>query len=134
VTHSCELENFSGQVLEDGGNIDGSLGSNAHLILGVVLQETLDTTAGELENGVLAEGFQLEACKFGNWREREGSRSAVRILSRGLGLLIRGASQNSSSGALEWQFRKSVSMILNAAHRIPSQSQASQPSCSCLSV
>ncbi len=51
VTHSCELENFSGQVFEDGGNVDGSLGSNAHLILGVVLQETLDTTAGELKNG-----------------------------------------------------------------------------------
>jgi len=50
MTHSCELENFGGQVFEDGGNVDGSLGSNAHLILGVVLQETLDTTAGELEN------------------------------------------------------------------------------------
>jgi hypothetical protein len=49
MTHSCKLENFGGQVFEDGGNVDGSLGSNAHLILGVVLQETLDTTAGELE-------------------------------------------------------------------------------------
>jgi hypothetical protein len=49
MTHSCELEDFSGQVFEDGGNVDGSLGSNAHLILGVVLQETLDTTARELK-------------------------------------------------------------------------------------
>lgn len=49
MTHSCELENFSSQVLEDSGNVDGSLGSNAHFVLGVVLQETLDTTAGELE-------------------------------------------------------------------------------------
>ena len=49
MTHSCEFENFGGQILENGGNVDGSLGSNAHLILGVVLQETLDTTAGELE-------------------------------------------------------------------------------------
>ena len=48
MTHSCELENFSGKVFKNGGNIDGGLGSNAHLILGVVLQETLDTTAGEL--------------------------------------------------------------------------------------
>jgi len=46
---SCELENFSSQIFEDCSNIDGSLGSNAHLVLGVVLQETLDTTAGELE-------------------------------------------------------------------------------------
>jgi hypothetical protein len=49
VTHSCELENFSGEVFEDGGDIDGGLGSYAHLVLGVVLQETLDTAAGELE-------------------------------------------------------------------------------------
>ena len=49
MTHSCELENFSGEVFEDGGNIDGGLGSNAHLVLGVILQETLDTTARELE-------------------------------------------------------------------------------------
>jgi hypothetical protein len=50
MTHSCELEDFSGQVFEDGGNVDSSFGSNAHLILGVVLQETLDTTARELKN------------------------------------------------------------------------------------
>jgi hypothetical protein len=49
VTHSCELENFSGEVFEDGSDIDGGLGSYAHLVLGVVLQETLDTAAGELE-------------------------------------------------------------------------------------
>jgi len=49
VTHSCELENFSGEVFEDGGNVDGCLGSYAHLVLGVVLQETLDTATGELE-------------------------------------------------------------------------------------
>ena len=49
MTHSCELENFSGEVFKDGCNIDGSLRSNSHLILGVVFQETLDTTAGELE-------------------------------------------------------------------------------------
>ena len=51
MTHSCELEDFSGQVFEDGGYVDSSLGSNAHLILGVVLQETLDTTTWELKNG-----------------------------------------------------------------------------------
>ena len=49
MTHSCELENFSGQVFEDGGNVDGSLGTNSHLVLSVVLEETLDTTAGELK-------------------------------------------------------------------------------------
>lgn len=49
MTHSCKLENFSSQVFEDSSNVDGSLGSDAHLILGIVLQETLDTTTRELE-------------------------------------------------------------------------------------
>ena len=48
MTHSCELEDFCGQVFEDSGNIDGSLGSNAHLILGVLLEETLHTTTRKL--------------------------------------------------------------------------------------
>jgi hypothetical protein len=54
LTHTCELENFSGEVFKNCGNVDGSLGAHAHLVLGVVLQETLDTTAGELENKLSA--------------------------------------------------------------------------------
>lgn len=49
MTHACELEDLGGQVFENGGDIDGSLGANTHLVLGVCLEETLDTTAGELE-------------------------------------------------------------------------------------
>jgi hypothetical protein len=49
VTHSCELKNFGGEVFEDCSNVDSSLGSHAHLVLGVVLQETLDTTTRELQ-------------------------------------------------------------------------------------
>lgn len=49
VTHACELENLSSEILEDGGNVDGGLCANTHLVLGVGLEETLDTTAGELE-------------------------------------------------------------------------------------
>lgn len=52
MTYACELEDFSSQVLENGGDIDGSLGTNAHLVLGVLLEETLDTTAGELAGDV----------------------------------------------------------------------------------
>jgi hypothetical protein len=48
VTHSCELEDFGGEIFEDGGNVNSCLGSNSHLVLCVVLQEALDTTAGEL--------------------------------------------------------------------------------------
>ena len=63
---SSKFEDFSGQVFEDGRDVDGSyawliqrkgtrrdtehtLSTNAHLILGVVLQETLDTAARELD-------------------------------------------------------------------------------------
>lgn len=49
MTHACELENLSSEILEDGGNVDGGLGANTHLVLGVCLEETLDTTAGELK-------------------------------------------------------------------------------------
>lgn len=48
ATHSGELENLGRQVFEDGRHVDGGLGSDAHLVLGVVLQEALDTTARKL--------------------------------------------------------------------------------------
>lgn len=48
MTHSSELENFSCEVFEDCSNVDGCLCSYAHLVLGVVLQEALDTTTWEL--------------------------------------------------------------------------------------
>ncbi len=47
-TYACKFENFSGQILEDRSDIDSSLGADAHLVLGVLLEETLDTTAREL--------------------------------------------------------------------------------------
>jgi hypothetical protein len=72
-----EFENFGSQVLEDGGDIDSgynrtsqrrvpagkltsdhTFGTNSHLVLGVVLEETLDTAAGELEN------FDISCCLF----------------------------------------------------------------------
>ena len=105
MTHSCELEDFSGQVFEDGGNVDSSLGSNAHLILGVVLQETLDTTARELKNWLLAEILDRRPATIkirGKRISRSGAGSSI-SQSR---LLIRGASHNSSSNALEWHFRE----------------------------
>jgi len=49
---SCKLEDFGSQIFEDCSHIDGSLGPNAHLVLGIVLEETLDTTAGELETSL----------------------------------------------------------------------------------
>lgn len=46
---SGKLEDFGGEVLEDRGHVDSSLRSDAHLVLGLGLQETLDTAAWELE-------------------------------------------------------------------------------------
>jgi hypothetical protein len=54
MTHSCEFENFGGKVFEDSCDIDCGLGSNAHLVLGVILQESLDTTTGELEDRIVS--------------------------------------------------------------------------------
>ena len=49
MTYARKFEDFSSQVFQHGSNIDGSLGTNAHLVLRVLLQETLDTTARELQ-------------------------------------------------------------------------------------
>lgn len=53
-TYSCKFKHFGRQVLEYGSNVDGSLGADAHLVLGILLEETLDTAAGELERDELA--------------------------------------------------------------------------------
>lgn len=47
-TYACQLKYLSSQVLEDGRHVHRSLGANAHLVLGVGLEETLNTAAGEL--------------------------------------------------------------------------------------
>lgn len=46
---TCELENLGGKVFENGRGVDGSLGTDADVVLGSVLQVTVDTTDGELE-------------------------------------------------------------------------------------
>ena len=51
VTYSCKLEDLGGQIFEYGCDIDGSFGADAHLALGVLLEEALDTTARELRGG-----------------------------------------------------------------------------------
>lgn len=48
-TYTCQLEHFSSQVLEDCSDVNSSFGADAHLVLSVGLEETLDTAARELE-------------------------------------------------------------------------------------
>ena len=45
---ACQFENFGGQVFQHCCDVDSSFGADAHLVLGLRLQETLHTTAGEL--------------------------------------------------------------------------------------
>lgn len=111
MTHSCELKDFSGQVFEDGGNVDGSLGSNAHLILGVVLQETLDTTARELKKWLLAEILDRRPANIKIRGGKRISRSGTGSSISNSRLLIRGASHASSSNMFEWHFCEPLSMI-----------------------
>lgn len=47
-TYACKFKDFSSQILEHSGNVDGSFGADAHFVLGIGLEETLDTTAREL--------------------------------------------------------------------------------------
>lgn len=65
MTHSCQLENFSGKILQNGGDIDGGLGTNTHLVLGILLQETLDTTARELSTLVRSDNPVQKCCNYG---------------------------------------------------------------------
>lgn len=45
-----QLEDLSGQVLEDGGGVDGRRGTDASVAGRAVLQVPMDTTDGELES------------------------------------------------------------------------------------
>ena len=51
ATYPCKLKHFGREVFEDGSDIDGGFGADAHLALSVGLEETLDTTAWELRRG-----------------------------------------------------------------------------------
>lgn len=76
-TYACELEDFGSQVLEHGRDIDGSFGADAHLVLGVGLEEALDTTAGELASDKVSECVLLR----GSFPPRREQRGACRVTS-----------------------------------------------------
>jgi len=45
---ACQFEDFGSQVFQHCCDVDGSFGADTHLVLSLRLEETLDTTAGEL--------------------------------------------------------------------------------------
>lgn len=57
---ACELEDLSGEVLEDGAEVDGGAGTNAGGEL-ALLQEAGDTPDGELKSGLGRLGGRLLA-------------------------------------------------------------------------
>ena len=77
MTHSCKFKNFCSEVFENGCNVYGCLGSNAHFVLGVVLQESLDTTAGELEKRVVSDCSILNVVR----RMKHGTEELSKVLS-----------------------------------------------------
>ncbi len=64
-TYARKLENLSGEILKDCSHVDSGLGPDAHLVLGVVLEETLDTTAWELQIMMLV--MLLSICAPCRW-------------------------------------------------------------------
>ena len=55
---SCQLENLSGEVLHDGGQVDGGTGSDPLSIVALA-QVTVDTSHGELKPGPAGPGLAL---------------------------------------------------------------------------
>jgi len=63
-----KLEHLSAEVLHDGGGVDGSSGTDALLGVHAVLEETVDTTDGELETGPGRPGLGSALGGRGLWR------------------------------------------------------------------
>lgn len=54
ITYACKLKNLGSEILQNGCDIDCCLGADAHLVLRVLLEETLDTATWELVPHTLA--------------------------------------------------------------------------------
>ena len=54
---SGQLENLSGQVLDDGGEVDGGASSDAASVASL-LEEAVDASNGELQTGLLGAGLR----------------------------------------------------------------------------
>ena len=45
---TCQLENLSRQVFQDGARVHGGLSTDSHVVLRSALEQTVDTSDGEL--------------------------------------------------------------------------------------
>lgn len=68
---SSQLEDLSGQVLEDGGEVDGSSRSDS---LGVVslLEQSVNSSDGELKSGLQSRGEGGMSARVGRRQQDEG--------------------------------------------------------------
>jgi len=88
-TYSCEFENFGSQVLKHGSHIHGRLGADAHLVLCVLLEETLDTTTWELCEPGLADCVE-HWCAVLVTREMRKLQASRHVRARNKGKRMRG--------------------------------------------
>lgn len=65
-TYARKFEYLGCEVFEDSCYVHGSFGAHAHLVLGVVLEKTLDTTAGKLIMTVSAGITLVNARRYQN--------------------------------------------------------------------
>ena len=62
-----KLEDLSGEVLEDGGRVEGSGGANAALVGDAQLEVAVDATDGELEASLGRAGDRLLGLQLAPW-------------------------------------------------------------------
>ena len=48
MQRTCQLEDFGGQIFQNGGGVHSSFGSYAHVVLRALFQVPMDTANGEL--------------------------------------------------------------------------------------
>ena len=82
LQHTCELEDFGSEVLQDGGGVHSGLGTNADVMLGALFEVPMDTTDWELgaaRSQQLFDGRHNAKQECGRGNERELSNSSTGI-------------------------------------------------------
>ena len=79
---SCQLEHLGGEVLHDGGQVDGGTGADALAIVALA-EQTVDAADGELQTGAaraaLALALRLASFTTSRHVDREGVRDVLSV-------------------------------------------------------
>ena len=104
---SGQLENLSGQVLDDGGEVDGGASSDAASVASL-LQEAVDASNGELQTGLLGAGLR------GGFLS--GASGTFSSFSRHVDV---DSCRQGSRSALKYCRPRHGASCLNRSHRVP---------------